>query len=387
MRALLFGLVSLVCAAGAVPANAQPEAAARPATSCTTWGPDRVDCFSTGADGRMHHRWRNGADWGGWELLGGTMRSAISCTAWGVNRIDCFVRGDNGALWQRTWAGGPTWGPGTPYTEGWGSVGGALNRVDPSCVSFEAGRIDCFAVDRERVLIRRTFTEGRWRAWERFPGLFFPAAESPRCVVVDDGSVEGASAGLRETPIWCFTRGADNAMWMVRAPRGPVGDAPPNWTNLGGAITSRPSCVANDAFIVRCFVRGTDNAMYWQTIDPSGGQGWRSLGGALTSDPSCVSYAVLRIDCFVRGTDNAMYHMAATPSSVRGEAFQWSGWESWGGGLLSAPTCVAHRDRLHMEGPGHARIDCFVRGTDRALWHIASYPTGRTEWRSRGGRI
>ncbi len=36
--------------------------------------------------------------------------------------------------------------------------------------------------------------------------------------------------------------------------------------------------------------------------------GWESLGGALTSPPNCVSWGANRLDCFVKGTDNAMYH-------------------------------------------------------------------------------
>lgn len=385
MRKSLAALIGLGLAWGAAPAAAQEAPPPAPVVSCTTWSADRVDCFARGTNAKMFHRWRNGADWGGWELLGGTLRSLPSCTAWAPNRIDCFAAGIDLTLWQRTWAGGPEWGPGTPFTEGWGRTSRRTISAEPSCVTFAPERIDCFGVDRERVLVRQTFEGGRWRAPERLPGLFLPLGTEigPRCVAVNDGSAPGATGA----PIWCFVRGRDNALWMVRVPGERIGDTPPAWVSLGGVLTSLPSCVANDVLTVRCFVRGTDNAMYWQTIDPRGGQGWRSLGGVLTSEPSCISYAVLRIDCFVRGTDNAMYHMAATPSGTRGEAFQWSGWQSWGGTLTSAPTCVTHRATLHMEGEGHARIDCFVRGTDRALWHIASYPTGRTSWRSLGGQL
>jgi len=40
---------------------------------------------------------------------------------------------------------------------------------------------------------------------------------------------------------------------------------------------------------------------------PSGG-GWESLGGTILEEPSCVSWGSNRIDCFARGTDKAMWH-------------------------------------------------------------------------------
>ncbi len=36
--------------------------------------------------------------------------------------------------------------------------------------------------------------------------------------------------------------------------------------------------------------------------------GWEDLGGVLTSAPGCSSWGVNRIDCFVRGTNSAMWH-------------------------------------------------------------------------------
>jgi hypothetical protein len=81
--------------------------------------------------------------------------------------------------------------------------------------------------------------------------------------------------------------------------------------------------------------------------------GWESLGGVLLEAPSCVSWGSNRIDCFARGTNQAMYHQSWNGSA-------WSGWGSLGGVLLEAPSCVSW---------GSNRVDCFARGTDRAMWH------------------
>ena len=97
--------------------------------------------------------------------------------------------------------------------------------------------------------------------------------------------------------------------------------------------------------------------------------GWESLGGVLTSDPAVSSWAANRLDCFVRGTNNAMWHKWWNGSS-------WSGWENLGGVLTSAPAAVSW-------GPN--RIDCFVRGTDNAMWHKWWNGSSWSGWENLGG--
>jgi predicted nucleic acid-binding Zn-ribbon protein len=96
---------------------------------------------------------------------------------------------------------------------------------------------------------------------------------------------------------------------------------------------------------------------------------WESLGGVLTSPPECVSWGANRIDCFVKGTDNALWHRWWNGS-------RWGGWESLGGVLTSPPNCVSW---------GANRLDCFVKGTDNAMWH--KWWNGRRwgGWESLGG--
>jgi len=53
--------------------------------------------------------------------------------------------------------------------------------------------------------------------------------------------------------------------------------------------------------------------------------GWEDLGGILSSGIGVSSWAANRLDCFVRGTDNAMWHKWWNGAA-------WSGWESLGGG-------------------------------------------------------
>ncbi len=97
--------------------------------------------------------------------------------------------------------------------------------------------------------------------------------------------------------------------------------------------------------------------------------GWENLGGILSSGIGVSSWAANRLDCFVRGTDNAMYHKWWNGSN-------WSGWENLGGILASAPTAVSW---------GENRIDTFVRGTDNAMWHKWWNGSTWSGWENLGG--
>jgi hypothetical protein len=93
--------------------------------------------------------------------------------------------------------------------------------------------------------------------------------------------------------------------------------------------------------------------MYHRWWNGSQWGGWENLGGAILEAPNCVSWGSNRIDCFARGTDKAMYHRWWNGS-------QWGGWENLEGAILEAPNCVSW---------GSNRIDCFARGTDSAMYH------------------
>ena len=97
--------------------------------------------------------------------------------------------------------------------------------------------------------------------------------------------------------------------------------------------------------------------------------GWESLGGVLTSAPAVSSWSANRLDVFARGTDNALWHKWWAPG--------WSGWESLGGVLTSAPAAESHTSN---------RIDVVARGTNNALY-LKRWAPGWTSWSSLGGVI
>ena len=99
--------------------------------------------------------------------------------------------------------------------------------------------------------------------------------------------------------------------------------------------------------------------------------GWQDLGGVILEAPNCVNWGANRIDCFARGTDRAMYHRWWDGSA-------WGGWEDLGGTILEAPNCVSWSVN---------RIDCFARGTDQAMYHRWWDGNAWGGWESLGGII
>jgi hypothetical protein len=82
---------------------------------------------------------------------------------------------------------------------------------------------------------------------------------------------------------------------------------------LGGQLAGKPAVSAWPGH-VDVFVRGTDQGLYHQVL---GSGGYQALGGVLGPpgtagkpgwDPAAVSWAPGRIDVFVVGSDRALWH-------------------------------------------------------------------------------
>ncbi|CAA7262099.1 unnamed protein product [Cyclocybe aegerita] len=131
---------------------------------------------------------------------------------------------------------------------------------------------------------------------------------------------------------------------------------------LGGNAIGSPTAVAWSATRLDVFVIGTDCALYHKWWDgsswgPSYVGNWENLGGTWFSHkPAVVSLSANRLDCFVTGTDNALWHRSWDGSL-------WSPWKSLGGQIVGDPVAV---------WSGGEGIDVFARGLqDSALWHLA----------------
>lgn len=97
---------------------------------------------------------------------------------------------------------------------------------------------------------------------------------------------------------------------------------------------------------------------------------WRTMGGALNHGVAVSSWGRDRLDVFVVGTDRALYHKWW-------DGTRWSDWEDLGGQLNATPAAVSW---------GPRRIDVFGRGIDNALYH--KWFDGRWhDWQGLGGTL
>jgi hypothetical protein len=106
-------------------------------------------CFARGTDDTLRTVLHDGAAWGGWSSLGGTLTGPPSCLpSGGAGRIACLAPGSAGALLDKRFDGA-SWGP-------FGSAGGAVaGRVVP--VPLGDNRIELFARGMGSTLERNSF--------------------------------------------------------------------------------------------------------------------------------------------------------------------------------------------------------------------------------------
>jgi len=333
------------------------------------------------------------AQWSEWECLGGSLDSAPVVTSWEADRLDIFARGADGALWHMCWDG-------THWCE-WESLGGNYTGT-PACVSWGPNRIDCFVRGADSALWHKYWDQG-WSEWESLGGYLL---SSPVVTSWGPGRLD------------VFARGIGSALWHI----GWNGSAWIGWNDLGGCLSGTPACVSRGANRIDCFVRGEDAAIWhkycsWSWLMTYWSE-WESLGGSFESGPTAISLSPDRLDVFALRSDMSLWHLC-------GDGTGWCPWEEaapsvkgwscvscgsnridclvalWGPsiGVFSGPpritTSHAYWDGSHWFqslldsdsqdysrlsairglymaecvswGPG--RIDCFMVGEDRALWH------------------
>lgn len=132
-------------------------------------------------------------------------------------------------------------------------------------------------------------------------------------------------------------------------------------SSLGGTATASPAIVRVDDTHATAFVRGSDGALWSNTLTGSTwGTSWTSLGGPTSGQiygqPAAYGSTGGRIDVFVRGTDNVTYQRTFSSGS-------WGTWTSLGGTITDAPTVA-------FTSPTSWTL--FARGSDGAIWDRTS---------------
>src|SRR3954452_5930162 len=123
------------------------------------------------------------------------------------------------------------------------------------------------------------------------------------------------------------------------------------------------------------FVRGTDGALYVTTAGSTGFGAFRRIPAGTRSGPAAVSWDGQRVDLFVIGTDRALWH-TSTAVDAQGQPTTFEPWQSLGGSLNTAPAVAS-------SAPG--RLLVTARGTDGSLWSRAWDGTSWSAWGALGG--
>jgi hypothetical protein len=140
--------------------------------------------------------------------------------------------------------------------------------------------------------------------------------------------------------------------------------APPTIAALGyagssaGAIIGKPTITSRARGEYDLAVTGADGTAWLGHYTPATGwSGWQSLGGAATSGLSITTEGATSLQVFQRGTDGAVYVDTMTGST-------WSGWSRLAGPTLAANTGPA------AIGLGAGKTDVLVLGTDSKVYRL-----------------
>ncbi|WP_439529774.1 hypothetical protein [Pannonibacter sp.] len=136
---------------------------------------------------------------------------------------------------------------------------------------------------------------------------------------------------------------------------------------LGGVSTSRTAVVvwgSGSTQRVAIFIRGQDNALWWQAGNGMGEwYGWARIGGSLKGAPACANNGLGSVVCAVRWSDDSVQYTSYDIKSGK-----WTGFTSTGGKVLSDP------DVIRLDLFGQQALFIYAIGRDNRLW----------QWRSDG---
>ncbi|MEM8505215.1 MAG: hypothetical protein AAF716_18925 [Cyanobacteria bacterium P01_D01_bin.1] len=220
----------------------------------------------------------------------------------------------------------------------------------PGLSARAANRLDVVARDEHRHLLFKYWNGEEWSDWKNLGGTL---TSNPTCASWSSERVD------------CFGRGTNMRLhhkyWTTS---GGWSD----WNEQPGLLTSAPAVVARDDQKLDVFARGRDFGLWHKAWSDSAWSDWQSLGGHLSSAPACTSWSKDRIDCVARGRNNNLWH-------IYWDGQTWSDWSELGGALTSGPT-IASR--------GYNRLDIFARGQNNHLW-MKQWNGTWSDWSDLGG--
>lgn len=335
--ALLLALsVAFTIAAGSAAAQAvEPAAlpaAAPPLTNptCVSWGPDRVDCFLIGDDGRMYHTWSDLASSGDFRDFspwiaepsapadGFSRTGGIAVTSWGPGRLDIMALTPDGDVYHRYWDGG-SWQPAE-----WEFLAypGNVGVTEIGCDSWGVNRIDCFTRGADRHVYQVRWDGTGWGTFDMGPLPTGTLSDSPRMGIAASGY---GSNSLHQVVVAVdgnvYHRKWDGAAWS-------------GWINGGkpgvdGLMTV--TCQAGVIYVMDCVFQDLAGIAWHRSWYDSEGRwlDWHRLTGLKTYYASGQGFTKVAGDygalyVLTYGESGRIYlgHGRGTTST-----FNWYGWD------------------------------------------------------------
>ena len=161
-----------------------------------------------------------------------------------------------------------------------------------------------------------------------------------------------------------------------------AGGVPPRRTAPSDISPVAVAAARTSAGTALAFVRGTDGAL-WVTTGTTAGFGpYQRIPAGTLSGPAAVSTDGRRVDVFVVGTDRALWH-TGTVVDAQGKPTTWWGWENLGGVLTAAPAVASGASgRFLVTGRASSALSSAWDGT---AWRgsdtpSAAGPSRRPRW-------
>lgn len=242
-----------------------------------------------------------------------------------------FLRGPHGSLVQQ--ADGRTRDLGGP------TKGRILGQ--PAAYASAGGRIDVFVRGTDSRVYRRSFTYGRWGAWQSLGGRV----------------TDAPSVAFADPAHWTlFATGTDGQVVQRGTSTG--------WSSLGApggrAVYGRPSAAVDSQGRVHVAVRSAADDVWTRDRDASGEWSpWTSLGGTVSGSPTLVAVGDAVV-LYARAADYTLWQQ-------RYENGAWQGWTK----RDEFPSAAFDGALGAAAGPG-GTVDAVYRGVDGRV-HLTQF--------------
>ncbi|KAK4150428.1 hypothetical protein C8A00DRAFT_46171 [Chaetomidium leptoderma] len=258
-----------------------------------SWGGSRLDVYYMDKDKTCKHKSSDGAEWGTWEDMGGSLDSAPAACSRKKDNMHVFCTGTDNQAWHRSYDAGSGWGK-------WQNMGGYVKHYPSTCSWGKT--MQCW---HRRYMYDEA--QGGWYSWDNMGGYL-------------DGPPKAVTWG-QNTSVFC--KGEDGQAWHRK-----YDSTWGEWESLSGSLDAEPAACAWDGRM-DVFVKGSDGACWHKTYAPDVVQ----YGG--------------KMEVYITGDDSAVYRKVC-------EKAKWTAdWEYMGGNVNTKPNAVVWNDsRVVVYGTG-----------------------------------